>query len=298
MPTVLVVDDSVIDRRRAAGLLERSEPYSVLYADDGLAALKQLQVAPVDVVLTDLTMPGMGGLELVTEMRDKHPGIPVVLMTSQGNEDVAVQALRSGAASYVPKRKLATDLARTLSSVIAAGKAERAASDLLQHRSRVITSFSLLPSLSLVSAVAPFVLTSLADIWRCEARDLMNFGIAVEEALLNALYYGTLEIDAATRHSSEFELEKIVVNRAQQTAYRDRRIFVETRFTPMQATIVVRDEGPGFDTSKLPDPDDVSTLNSLDGRGLRLMHMFTDQVTWNVPGNEVTLTRRRPRRKK
>ena len=59
------------------------------------------------LVLTDLIMPEMNGLELVKAIREHHPFVPVILMTSKGNEEIAVQALQGGAASYVPKSQLA-----------------------------------------------------------------------------------------------------------------------------------------------------------------------------------------------
>ena len=56
----------------------------------------------------------MDGLQLVQAIRSKYPGMPVILMTAHGSEDIAIQALQKGAASYVPKKSLARDLAETL----------------------------------------------------------------------------------------------------------------------------------------------------------------------------------------
>ncbi|HEY2250339.1 MAG TPA: response regulator, partial [Planctomycetaceae bacterium] len=61
MPTVLVVDDSEVDRRLVGGLLERQGSCSVVYACDGRAALKMFETAVPDLVLTDLQMPEMDG---------------------------------------------------------------------------------------------------------------------------------------------------------------------------------------------------------------------------------------------
>ena len=69
-------------------------------------------------VLTDLDMPEMNGLDLVVALRREHPSIPVILMTAFGSEEIAIQALQSGAASYVPKRALARDLIATLQDVL------------------------------------------------------------------------------------------------------------------------------------------------------------------------------------
>ena len=65
------------------------------------------------MILTDLVMPDMEGLELVRRVRAEHPQIPVILVTAYGSEDVAMQALRAGAANYIPKKQLARDLVPT-----------------------------------------------------------------------------------------------------------------------------------------------------------------------------------------
>ena len=99
MTTVLVVDDSATDRRLAGGLLKKNSSFNVVYATDGHQALKQLELHLPDVVLTDLQMPEMNGLELVNVVNEEYPLIPVVLMTAQGSEEIAVQALQQGAAT-------------------------------------------------------------------------------------------------------------------------------------------------------------------------------------------------------
>ena len=75
------------------------------------------------MVLTDLNMPEMNGLQLVEAARGDFPAVPVVLMTALGSEEIAVEALQKGAASYVPKRNLAQDIADTLDRVVAVAQA-------------------------------------------------------------------------------------------------------------------------------------------------------------------------------
>ena len=107
MATILVVDDSAVDRRLVGGLLETDAELEVEYAAHGKEALAKIEYLVLELVVTDLMMPEMDGLELVAAMRSKYPLIPVILMTSKGSEEIAVRALQEGAASYVPKRNLA-----------------------------------------------------------------------------------------------------------------------------------------------------------------------------------------------
>src|SRR5436190_11689862 len=98
--TVLVVDDSAMDRLLASSLLESVGGWTVLTANNGVEALAELEKQKFDLVLTDLLMPEMDGLELVRAVRAKHPLVPVILMTGHGSEDIAIKALQGGAASY------------------------------------------------------------------------------------------------------------------------------------------------------------------------------------------------------
>ena len=101
-PRVLVVDDE----RAVRGALRINlgkAGYQVELCNDGKAALEHLRESPVDVVLTDVKMPEMGGLELLARIRERWPEIRVVVMTGHGSIEDAVQAMRAGAADYIIK---------------------------------------------------------------------------------------------------------------------------------------------------------------------------------------------------
>ena len=110
MPTVLVVDDGKVDQRLAGRLLKDQLQVSVEYADNGREALDLIKRRLPEVVVTDMKMPFMDGLELVEAIRREHATLPVIVMTAVGSEELAAEALQKGATSYVPKRRLAQDL--------------------------------------------------------------------------------------------------------------------------------------------------------------------------------------------
>src|SRR5262249_37555573 len=93
--------------------------FDVDVAGDGIAALALLEQRLPDIIVTDLQMPRMDGLALVEAVRKEHPSVPVVLITAHGSDEIAARALRSGAASYVPKRFLSQDLAPVVRQIVA-----------------------------------------------------------------------------------------------------------------------------------------------------------------------------------
>src|SRR6478609_4416870 len=99
---VLVVDDEVNARNALTELL-RDEGYAVESAADGFKALGKLADFAPDLVLTDLKMPGMDGIQLLGRIHEQDPDLPVLVMTAFGEVDTAVGAMRAGARDYLSK---------------------------------------------------------------------------------------------------------------------------------------------------------------------------------------------------
>ena len=110
MTTILVVDDSPQDRQSAVGLLSSLENVQIETACGGLEALDLLEQLRSAIVVTDLHMPDMDGIELLKCVRNDFRESPVVVMTAHGSEEIAAVALNEGASGYVPKRFLETQL--------------------------------------------------------------------------------------------------------------------------------------------------------------------------------------------
>jgi CheY-like chemotaxis protein/anti-sigma regulatory factor (Ser/Thr protein kinase) len=293
MTTVLVVDDSAVDRRLVGGLLEKDAELKVRYAVDGADAQTAMSRGPVDLVVTDLVMPGMDGLQLVAAIRITTPHIPVILMTSKGSEEIAVRALQEGAASYVPKRVLAQDLLDMVHRVLALSGRQRCHSRLLGRMSRNHCAFVLENDSALISTLVAYLQDSVLQMGLCDDAQCTRIGVALEEALVNALYHGNLEVGSELRGEEDNAFYRVAAERNRQAPYRDRRIHVEAALSRDEAVFTIRDEGPGFDPSRLPDPTDPESLERVSGRGLLLMRAFMDEVTYNRTGNQVTLIKRR-----
>jgi two-component system response regulator PilR (NtrC family) len=99
---ILVVDDEAIQCDIVKDILE-DQGYDVMTSDSGQDALERIRSAPVDVVLTDLRIPGMNGVELLQLIKKYDPEIVVVVITAYGSIESAVDAMKKGAYHYLTK---------------------------------------------------------------------------------------------------------------------------------------------------------------------------------------------------
>jgi CheY-like chemotaxis protein/anti-sigma regulatory factor (Ser/Thr protein kinase) len=299
MTSVLVVDDSAVDRRLAGGLLEKQSSVHVSYASDGHEALRQLEASLPDLVLTDLQMPEMTGLELVDAIVRRHPQLPVVLMTAQGSEQIAVEALHRGASSYVPKSSLAENLVSTVMNVLTVSRADDSYDRMMTCLEESRWSFVLDNDYTLIGPLVQLFRKTVLGMGLCDETTQLQVGIALEEALLNALYHGNLELAADDLANLGYDLNhshepNAVEERRKLAPYSTRKIHLEAQISRSEARFTVSDQGPGFDHKSLPDPMEALGQEGWHGRGLTHMRLFMDDVTFNEAGNQVTLVKRRP----
>ena len=99
---ILVVDDEPQILQAIAGLLQ-DEDFVVLTAPDGEAALKKVREELPDLVLLDIALPGRDGLEILKDLKDQHPTLPVIMISAYGSVENAVKATRLGAYDFIEK---------------------------------------------------------------------------------------------------------------------------------------------------------------------------------------------------
>src|SRR5438046_2775427 len=102
MPAILIVEDEA-KMRRLLELNLGEDGFTTFPAEDAETGLKLLQTNAVDLVLTDLKLPGINGLEFLQTIKRQNAALPVVVMTAFGSVETAVEAMKAGASDYVLK---------------------------------------------------------------------------------------------------------------------------------------------------------------------------------------------------
>jgi DNA-binding response OmpR family regulator len=126
MPRVLVVDDDPTVAEVVLGYLRR-DGFEAAHAADGLAALAIAAAAPPDIVVLDLMLPGIDGLEVCRRLRAVNPHLPVVMLTARGEEEDRIAGLEVGADDYVVKPFSPRELALRVRSVLRRSEPQQSA---------------------------------------------------------------------------------------------------------------------------------------------------------------------------
>lgn len=288
MTNVLIVDDSDVDRLLMDGLLGQASGFVSIQAEDGSQALKKLDEWDIDLVLTDLQMPKMDGLELVKKIREGRFEIPVILTTGNGSEEIAAQALRAGAAGYIPKNKLNQLLVPTVREVISMFQSHQNHQQLLDCSKVSHFEFNLPIDPTLIPTLVNFTEQMLKSLTPLDRIECLRVAVAVDQALQNALFLGNLEIPKEHKVPSlstfiEDGPDTGTEQRMQEEPYRSRKTNVVIEIKPGGFAVRIKDDGPGFD------PENQGTFNELSARATNLMRAFMDTVTYNESGNTVKM---------
>jgi two-component system, NtrC family, response regulator HydG len=230
--TLLVADDDPAVRQSLERALTR-EGYAVVLAPDGQSALERLQSGGVDLILSDLKMPGLTGLELLREAKAVAPDVDVILLTAFGTVEEAVKAMKDGATDFLTKPFQRAQLTKVVRQalerrdLIAQNRAlQKRLDDLLRQGNMIGTSPAFRRLMTLVQQVADSSATVLIQGESGSGKELVARAIhdrssrrngpfiavncaALPETLLESELFGYEKgafTGAATRKEGRFEL--------------------------------------------------------------------------------------------
>jgi len=295
---ILVVDDQEDILRFLVDVLE-GEGYEVLTASDGVAALEQYRQHRPAFTLTDISMPGLSGLDLLRQIKAFNPEAAVMLMTGAGSEGFAIEALRGGAVNYFNKPVDINELTTTLQryAPLASGyDFEHYAGDFLSEEQ---LRFELRNDIAQVNHVVQMIVTHARTIFPLSLLFTLRFGLY--EMIINAIEHGNLGITYADKsHALEGnQLAELIRERANEPDRIGTRVRIACQISPEGLRCRIRDEGQGFNHSMYSSVSDPASLfeqmgTSLHGRGILLTRLQFDEMTFNDTGNEVSILKRCP----
>lgn len=259
---ILVVDDEE-NIRKVLETIFVSRGYRVSSASNGLTALKLLGQGGVDLVVLDLKMDGMDGMELLGRIKDASALLPVVVITGFADVASTAAALKGGASDFLSKPFGAQEIFHSVSRLLELGKVREDHGKVLPYFKFTVNGE--FPSLNEnINGAIHFLTEAVRQSDLCGPAEVSSVVIALYEALSNAVVHGNRG-DASKKVRVRAELDYDAV------------------------AFSVSDEGEGFVIEDVGGKD----AHAGGGRGIYLMNQFMDEVRFNAQGNEVTLIKRR-----
>lgn len=288
-PTILAVDDEAPIREILSEYLT-GLGYRVLTADSGESALEVFRQDGPDLVLTDVLMGEMDGVELLKKIKDENPKIPVVIFTAFSSEDLVIQALRLGAVDFIKKpfsfSRLKTTVECALCSI-----SERHENDFEIESLVREEKYLVVPSdpQRIPGLINQLMASSAKYLDYSRRREV---AVALHEMILNAIEHGNLEISYREKTESlkNGNYLDLLRQRRKVDPYAQRKVYIQYLLDYRGLSFNIKDQGSGFDwRNYLETGTDHPANLEAHGRGLVLVSHYVDQIEFNERGNEVKL---------
>ena len=295
--SILVVDDEQIIRNVLKRKLEQTTSYSVFTADDGIPALEVFKNEQIDLVITDLLMTEMNGIDLLRQIKSIDPRTPVVIITGYGTLDDAIEAIHLGAEDFIKKPFDINDVIETIEKTFRKLAEEADQREVIKFISSEQIDLEIPNDFEFLNVVINYVFSHLRARWLVTDEDLHDVKVCLYEALSNAFEHGNLAISGEEKtrllEISQQAWKDFLLERMSDAAYKDKQIRVGLSISEKEMAVTILDEGEGFDHSKRLQAADPEELFKSSGRGLLLIQSLMDGISFNESGNEIHMRKTR-----
>ena len=294
---ILIVDDEEL----ILDLLQnyfQSMSYHTIPALDAEEALKYIRNGePIDLVITDINLPGKSGIDLLRIVREVKPEVPVILITGHKTLDFAISAVKNGASDFITKPFDLANVKKVVEKVLRYRRLSREKERVFEFVRYMRMNFTI-PTRELEpSLLADQLASFLQKMGFCSESEYHQYYLAFTETLVNAVEHGNLELSSVIKGNSfdDFaNFEKLRDERLKDDFYGNRKVMVNFEVSDDTFTLNITDEGPGFDWRKIFSGASPETLNlESHGRGFVFIRSIMDEVIFNEKGNSITLVKYR-----
>jgi DNA-binding response OmpR family regulator len=291
LPRILVVDDEEVIRITLQKKLSRMG-YNVISfekAEDLLYYMKDGD-SRADLIITDIKLRKMDGIELLRRINSMEEPPPVLIISGHGNVEDAIRALRYGASDYIRKPFDINDLTSSVRSALKRKLEKSLAESSGKYKKYEKSVFCIPNDGSLINTISFNLTKDLVPSGLFNYTTSENIALSLKEALTNSMFHGNLEIDSSLRDSGGMrEFNDEVEKRRVIAPYNERMVKITYEFTPDYVLYEIEDQGPGFNYQSLPDPRDPENFFKNSGRGLLIIRIHMDEVTWSDSGRVITM---------
>lgn len=286
---ILFVDDEPSIRELFS--LTFGNTYQIFIAKDGQEALELIENNSVDLIITDVSLPKMSGVDFIRTIRSKGNYTPFIIITGDSNIELAINTFRMGAIDFFLKPFRMSNL----KSVIERFESMHIIKDELVQSKDIIlneenTEYELEPKIRRVNYYVNMLMQKFSFFPNITEEDKLALKVCLFELISNAIEHGTAGINYEEKKMILEKNENYYSIIEERCKNQTKKVFVKVKYLPHQIKITIQDEGNGFDPNNIPNP--IQSPNNLySGRGLFLTKLNIDKLEFNDIGNEVTIIR-------
>lgn len=282
---ILIVEDEEVNLRLMEGMLVHLG-HQLLLARSGKEALKKINKFQPDIVILDILMPKISGIEVLKHIRTKDTGTIVIMVTASNKEEHAIESLRLGANNYLKKPVNYDDLVPLIHKYNSAIQKKTTERQILNRMISKKLTMEIENDLQLIAKVAKYLANETSSIFSDD--DVLSVNIALLELLVNAFEHGNLGIDYTEKSKAirEKRLDHLYEERLADSRYNKRKIHIEFTLEKDFCEWIISDEGDGFDISHFSILSE-DVRDNEHGRGIFISKMHLDELEYLDNGKKV-----------
>ncbi len=292
---ILVVDDSISMVNGLVMVLQVAG-YEVDPAYNGHDALRKLSQKEYDLVICDIEMPGLTGLDLLKHVRQDYDDISFILMTGYLEQDYFIKAIQLGASDFIRKPLDTEQLMNAVQLQINKKKEDWDYLNVSRKVSHAEIKLSLPPimfrQVDFVKIFTKFFKQNL-NLTTTVINEML---LCMEEMLYNAFIHGTLGLNIKERTSQNEAYKELLAEKLQDPEIAAKEIHVKLSIDQVKQVIVfeVEDEGKGFDYKLWLNK--IKTYNGIQldeyGRGISIIYYLTDKISFSKGGRRIRIEKK------
>jgi YesN/AraC family two-component response regulator len=288
MKKILIVDDEYTVRDVLNMALSKNG-YIVYEAENGKQGVQMFIDCVPDIVLTDVEMPGISGIEVTKKIKETQSDADVVIMTGYGSEKLVIEAIRAGATNYLKKPVSFDELYNILDHLIYKQenrkRFEVIKEGVIFEKKTVTFNNDITKVWGIVNQILYNIPAFLGE------RTIEGLKLGLYEIIVNAIEHGNLGITAKEKEESlkNNSLSDLMSSRLNMARENKKNVTIHSLFEDNKLTIEIIDQGAGFNHKELESLSDSETIMGIHGRGIVLTSLYYDNLKFDGKGNRVIL---------
>jgi len=266
--------------------------FDVIVADNGLSALDLANSEHFDLIISDISLPKLNGVQFIKKLRFEGNLTPFIVITGDSDIQLAIDVFRLGAVDFFLKPFRMEALRLRIQKYENAELDSNALfrnHEVTFHDSEMKIEIN--PKIKNINKYVALIMQQFQANPVIKEDDQLSLRVVLHELLANAIEHGSAGISYKEKqtilesNNDYFDLVDELCKKY------DRRIFIYYKIDETGIVLKVADQGTGFNLAEIPSPIDDPRGNLLNGRGIFLVRMNIDSISYNEIGNEVTVTK-------